>query len=70
VFCFFYVREQSHSSGHQLQHNSAYAFDTDMRPSQPDQGQVNIETHISNKPSLHKTPKKEMSWENTKNLEK
>ncbi|XP_046528695.1 uncharacterized protein LOC124245380 [Equus quagga] len=32
-------RGQKSLSGLQLQHNSAYTFDTAMRPSQPDQGQ-------------------------------
>ncbi|XP_057573604.1 meprin A subunit beta-like [Hippopotamus amphibius kiboko] len=39
-------REQRSLSGLQPQHNSAYPFDTVMRPSQLDQGQVNTEIHL------------------------
>uniref|UniRef100_A0A9L0RB83 Uncharacterized protein n=1 Tax=Equus caballus TaxID=9796 RepID=A0A9L0RB83_HORSE len=34
-----FCKGQKSLSGLQLQHNSAYTFDTAMRPSQPDQGQ-------------------------------
>ncbi|XP_054571320.1 uncharacterized protein LOC114228248 [Eptesicus fuscus] len=40
-------REQRNSSGFQPQHNYAYAFDTAMKCSQPNQGQVNTKTHLS-----------------------
>nr|KAF6320569.1 hypothetical protein mPipKuh1_008564 [Pipistrellus kuhlii] len=41
--------EQRNSSGLQPQHNYAYAFDTAMNCSQPNQGQVNTKTHLSGK---------------------
>ncbi|KAG3272520.1 hypothetical protein H1C71_030731 [Ictidomys tridecemlineatus] len=41
-------REQKSLSGLRPQHNSAYAFETNLRPPQPDQDQVNTETHLTN----------------------
>lgn len=43
------------------QHNSAYGFGTDRNLPQPNQGEVNTKTHLSNKVSLLKTSKREMS---------
>jgi hypothetical protein len=43
------------------QHNSAYGLGTDRNLPQPNQREVNTETHLSNKVSLQKTSKREMS---------
>lgn len=56
-------------SGLRPQHNSAFAFDTHLRTPQPDQGQVNTETHLTNKLSLQKTPERKSLGEVKRNLE-
>ncbi|KAF7473666.1 Hypothetical predicted protein [Marmota monax] len=48
-------REQKSLSGLRPQHNSAYVFETNLRPPQPDQDQVNTETHLTNELNLQKT---------------
>lgn len=41
-------------------HNSTYGFDTDRNLPQPNQGEVNTETDLSNKLGLQKTSKRKM----------
>ncbi|XP_037676776.1 meprin A subunit beta-like [Choloepus didactylus] len=63
-------REQRNWSGLQPQHNSTYAFNTDMRPSQHDQGQVNTKTHFSDKNKFTENIKEGSALRNKKNIER
>ncbi|KAM7045429.1 uncharacterized protein WM277_010084 isoform 3-T3 [Molossus nigricans] len=63
-------REERSSSELQPQHNSAYVFDTAVRLSQPDQGQVNTKTHLSDykKQAEKESPTRKKTYLNNRGL--
>lgn len=60
VFLFLCAREERNMSELRPHHNSTYGFDTDRNLPQPNQGEVNTETDLSNKLGLQKTSKRKM----------